>query len=95
MLDIRFKIIYLADPILRDMENELREKRNKRYANMRAIIDFGMGALYLAVAFLMFFADKIGFDWIGFDKVFRYIFGAICLLYGGWRIYRGIKKEYF
>ncbi len=77
------------------MENDLRDSRNKKHATMRAIMDYGMGVLYLAVAFLMFFADKIGFDWIGFDKIFRYIFGAICLLYGGFRIYRGYRKDYF
>jgi hypothetical protein len=26
---------------------------------------------------------------------FNYIFGGLCLLYGGFRIYRGFKKNYF
>ncbi len=62
---------------------------------MRSIKDFGMGALYLCFAFFMFFAEKFGFDWIGFDKLFRYIFGGILTLYGVWRLYRGYRKDYF
>ena len=34
-------------------------------------------------------------DMVDFDKLFRYMFGGISFLYGGWRIYRGYKKEYF
>jgi hypothetical protein len=28
------------------------------------------------------------------DQSFRYMFGGICLLYGGFRLYRGLKKNY-
>ncbi len=71
------------------------EKRNARYANMRAIKDFGMGFLYIVVAVLMFFPNLVGFEVNSLDPLFTYIFGGICILYGGFRIYRGFKKEYF
>ena len=77
------------------MENEFREKRTKNYASTRSIMDFTMGILYLAAAFFLFFAERFGFEMETFDKTFRYIFGAICAVYGGWRIYRGFKKDYF
>lgn len=92
------QIIYIANPFLktdREMSIDNSEERNKRYANMRSIKDYGMGILYLAIALFMFFPEKVGFDMVDFDKLFRYMFGGISFLYGGWRIYRGYKKEYF
>ena len=62
---------------------------------MRSILDFTMGALYLAAAFFLFFSEKMGIEINNFDKSFRYIFGGICALYGAWRIYRGYRKDYF
>lgn len=77
------------------MENEFKEKRTKRYMTMRSIMDYGMGLVYVCVGLLFMFPELIGFEMEGFDKIFRYIFGGLCMFYGGWRIYRGIKKEYF
>ena len=91
-------IIYIANPFLKsesEMSIDNSEKRNKRYANMRAIKDYGMGVLYLAIGFFMFFPEQVGFDMVDFDKLFRYMFGGISVIYGVWRIYRGYKKEYF
>lgn len=58
-------------------------------------MDLGMGIIYAGVG--GFF---IAMDWLGMEiefppKPFSYIFGALCLLYGGFRIYRGIKKNYY
>jgi hypothetical protein len=61
---------------------------------MRSMLDYAMGILYLGVGMFMIFPEKLGFEMEGFDKIFRFIFGAICVLYGGWRIYRGIRKDY-
>jgi hypothetical protein len=77
------------------MSIDTNEGRNRRYANMRSIKDYGMGVLYLAIGFFMFFPEKVGFDMVDFDKLFRYMFGGISIIYGVWRIYRGYKKEYF
>jgi len=77
------------------MENNLREKRTKGYSAMRSTLDFTMGILYLAAAAFLFFAEKLGFDMANFDAGFRYVFGAICAIYGAWRVYRGFKKDYF
>jgi len=77
------------------MENDLREKRVKSYSLMRSLLDYTMGILYLAAAAFLFFAEKFGFEMNNFDITFRYIFGGICALYGGWRIYRGFKKDYY
>ncbi len=77
------------------MINEYEQKRTKRYILMRSIMDFGMGFLYFAVGFFIMFPQVIGFQMEAFDELFRYIFGGLCILYGSWRIYRGIKKDYF
>jgi hypothetical protein len=77
------------------MENDLREKRVKNYSVMRSLVDYTMGFLYLAAAIFLFFAEKFGFEMENFDKTFRFIFGAICAIYGIWRLYRGYKKDYY
>ena len=77
------------------MQNEFRDKRTKSIFRTRSLIDFTMGILYSAAAFFLFFAEKIGATLDGFDIKFRYIFGALCAIYGIWRIYRGYKKEYY
>ncbi len=71
------------------------EGREKRYMTMRSIKDYGMGILYIAVGLFIIFTEKMGFEMIALDKLFRYMFGGICLLYGGFRIYRGYRKDYF
>lgn len=91
-------IIYIANPFenfVREKMIDNTEKRNRRYANMRAIKDYGMGVLYLAIGFFMFFPEQVGFEMVNFDKLFRYMFGGISVIYGIWRIYRGYKKDYF
>lgn len=77
------------------MDNDLRDNRTKSYSLMRSIMDYTMGILYLAAAAFLFFAERFGFSMENFDITFRYIFGAICAIYGGWRVYRGFKKDYF
>ncbi len=76
------------------MKNEYQEKRTRRYLTMRSIMDFGMGLLYLTVGMFLIIPEQLGFNMDGFDKIFRYMFGGICLVYGSWRIYRGFKKDY-
>jgi hypothetical protein len=54
-----------------------------------------MAGLILAMGFILFFGDKFGLDLIaGLDPVIRYGFGGLCLLYGSFRVYRGIKHDY-
>jgi hypothetical protein len=81
------------------MESEIRERQQKNYSLMRAVRDFTMAVLYLAVALVLFFGEKWKIDQIislneTWGKGFCYFFGGICLLYGVFRLYRGIKKDY-
>jgi len=67
------------------METDLRDKQRKNYSLVRSIRDFTMEKLKIDLII------SLNETW---GKEFCYFFGGICLLYGGFRLYRGIKKEY-
>jgi hypothetical protein len=57
--------------------------------------DLAMAFLILGMAVVMIFAEKLKIEQImAVDNTFRYLFGGICVLYGGFRLYRGIKRDY-
>jgi uncharacterized membrane protein len=77
------------------MENEFRDKQKKSYNLMRMSYDLTIAVLLLGMAVIMLFADKLNVEQL-LDKdneFFRYFFGGLCLLYGGFRLYRGIKRN--
>jgi hypothetical protein len=76
------------------MASELEDKKQRAYINRRSIMDLGMGIIYTGMGVLMVFASKVGLDAV-FAEPFNYIFGGLCLLYGGFRIYRGIRRNYY
>jgi hypothetical protein len=76
------------------MAEDFEEKKQRAYVNRRSIMDLGMGIIYTTMGLLMVFASKVGLDAV-FSAPFNYIFGGICLLYGGFRIYRGIRRNYY
>jgi hypothetical protein len=79
------------------MFDEYEKKKRKQISLMRSLLDYGMGLLILLAGLFFFFRSYFNlalnqkFPPNDIDK----IFGAICLLYGCWRIYRGYKKNYF
>lgn len=79
------------------MIEEYEKKKRKQIGSMRALLDYGMGILVIAAGFFFIFRSKLD---IPFNKKFPpndmdIWFGAICLLYGSWRVYRGYRKNYF
>jgi hypothetical protein len=76
------------------MENKFEDNKQKNYALMRSVLDYGMGILIIGCGLFFLFSEKLGFQF-EFEPLFRYIFAGMCLLYGGWRIYRGYQKNYF
>ncbi len=77
------------------MEKEMDEKKRKGYYLMRMTYDLTMSLLVLGMAVVMLFAEKLKIEQIiAVDITFRYLFGSICLLYGGFRLYRVIKRDY-
>ena len=74
--------------------NNSRDKSERAYRLFKSIYDFSMAALILGCAVLM-----LGAKWFKLEQVlnvdadFRTIFGGMCLLYGGFMLYRGFQKD--
>ena len=78
------------------MESGFKEKQKKSYNLMRMSYDITISLLLLGMAFLMLFADKLKIEQLAAkdNDLFRYFFGGLCLLYGSFRLYRGLKRQY-
>lgn len=79
------------------MLEEYERKRRKQVANMRSILDYGIGIAIVIAGLFLFFRNRMD---LTFNETYppnssdKWI-GVICVLYGAWRIYRGYKKNYF
>ena len=78
---------------LEEFENTT-DKKTKRYIIMRSITDLGMGFIYLAVGIIVLFAKQFHFNNEFSTGVLAKAFAILVIIYGSWRIYRGIKKKY-
>jgi hypothetical protein len=81
---------------LEEFEKEEMSNRNKGYARMRSIMDFGMGLLWMAMGVFLSFNNlfDIGINPRLDDPIIKGL-GIIFIIYGLFRIYRGYKKNYF
>ncbi len=70
-------------------------KKEKRYLMMRSFTDFGMGAIYLGIAVMIFFAKEFKFNNDFALTTPAKLFAALAAIYGLFRIYRGYKKQYY
>lgn len=81
------------------MFEEYEKKKRKQVAQMKSLMDYGMGLLILLVGLFFIFRKKLGNfplnDRLGEPDTLEMFFGGLCILYGAWRIYRGYKKNYF
>ena len=71
------------------------DPKTKRYVLMKSITDLGMGFLYIGVGIIIFFARQFHLYNNFTESVPAKIFAGLVIIYGAWRIYRGIKKDYF
>ena len=80
---------------LEEFEKEPLSERDKGFIRMRSMMDYGMGIMWLAMGIFLIFIDyfNTGLE-ARFDDAVMKIFGGVCILYGGFRIYRGYKKNY-
>ncbi len=76
------------------MATDFDEKRMKAHSIRRSIMDYGMGIIIAGFGVFFAIADKFGIKF-SIDPTLKYAFAGLCLLYGGFRIYRGYKKNYF
>jgi hypothetical protein len=77
------------------MQEDPQDGRTRNYILRRTLMDVGMGIIYIGVSLFILFAKKLRFEGVVFDPPFNYIFAGICIAYGSFRIYRGVKKNYF
>ena len=101
---VYFKVNSLFSPPNKDekMENEvperqkMEERRKKTYSLRRAILDYGMGVIITGIGIVLLLAPVLHIAMrIDKDDPARYVFAGLFLLYGGFRIYRGSRKNYF
>lgn len=77
------------------MEQDFREKQKKSYRMMRMIYDLSMAVFILGMAFILLLAEQLKIEQLMLvDSTYRYLMGSVSLLYGGFRLYRGIKRDY-
>lgn len=71
------------------------DPKTKRYQGTKSIMDIGMGLIYIGMGLFIFFAKKFHFINEFTDSTIGKVFAGLVMLYGAWRIYRGLKKDYF
>lgn len=71
------------------------ESNTKRYITMRTITDIGMGILYIGIGIFILFARQFNFENDFVMTIPAKIFAVLVIIYGAWRVYRGIRKDYF
>lgn len=69
--------------------------RRRRYIGMKSLMDLGMGIIYIGIGIFIFFIRKFNMGNEFTDGFIGKGFAGLIILYGIWRIYRGIKKDYF
>jgi len=80
---------------LEEFEKEQLSEREKGYVRMRSIMDYGMGVLWTGMGVFIIFIRRFSIDLAErYDSTAFKIFGAVCIVYGLFRIYRGFKKKY-
>jgi len=80
----------------RDNGQEELTSRQKGMVRMRSIMDLGMGIMWIAMGIFFIFIRHFSPDLaLRYDDAVIKTFGGICIIYGAFRIYRGVKKNYF
>ena len=81
---------------LEEFEREQLSERDKGFVRMRSITNYGMGVFLILMGFFFMFPFKLTRAFINqYDPLLIKVFAVICWLYGGFRIYRRYKKNYF
>ena len=93
-------LFYFILPFVKKNDMRLEEFENtpdsktSRYVMRRSLTDLGMGIIYLAVGIVILLAKQFHFENNFTIGVPAKIFAVMVIIYGSWRIYRGIKKKY-
>lgn len=81
---------------LEEFDKEELTRKEKGYALMKSIMDYGMGVLWLGMGIVLIFSDNFGLKIDArFNDPALKAFAVVCIVYGLFRFYRGYKKNYF
>lgn len=72
---------------------ESRERRQHQQGRMSAVLDYTVGVMAILAGLFIFFYKYFPVEFEFREPLFAKVFAGLCLLYGGWRIYRGINKS--
>ncbi len=77
--------------------DEYERKKRKQIATMRSLLDYGLGIAIITAGIFLIIRDRLKLE---FNEAYPpsytdKLFGAVCILYGAWRCYRGYRKNYF
>ena len=76
------------------MQEERTNNKEKSYRVMRTIYDVSMGALMMGVGVVVLMAEKWNIEQLlVWEPWMRNFFGSVSLLYGFFRIYRGLQQQ--
>jgi len=79
------------------MEREYRNSQLKiksGQTTMRLVYDITMALLILSMGAILLLGNKLNLTHIiQLDPLMRYMFAGLCLLYGGFRLYRALKRD--
>jgi hypothetical protein len=70
----------------------LEQKESRNQSNIRVIYDLTMGLLWCGAGLFLLTYQYLGYEF-GFDRLAASIFGIACMVYGGFRIWRGFKAK--
>lgn len=81
------------------MIGDFKEKQRQKAVPAKRIYNICLGIFIFGVGLLVIFLKKINNDvlteYLDFrDPLLQDMFGGLCILYGTFRLYRGIKKEF-
>jgi hypothetical protein len=74
------------------METNQEGQRRRANVLMRSIYDYTMGILWFCIGGFFLLHQKFNID-LNIDPVLATIFGISAMLYGGFRLYRGYRKN--
>lgn len=78
------------------MLEEYENNRRKQVSGIRSVMDYTMGIVFIAIGLYFLLSQTMGWQLMGRKgTALDYVIGVVFLVYGGWRVYRGYKKNYF
>lgn len=78
------------------MIEEFQEQQRRKVSRARSLMDFTMGGILVLAGIFFIVYRYVGIKLGKYEpKDLDFVIGAVFILYGIWRMYRGYKKDYY